>query len=65
MAARKSSFRRNKWFLGLFIENGKVLDYDTQKIKTGLKEVAKIHDGDFRLTGNQNLIIGNVSEKKK
>jgi sulfite reductase (NADPH) hemoprotein beta-component len=32
---------------------------------TGLREIAKIHTGDFRLTANQNLIIANVSTQKK
>ena len=32
---------------------------------TGLREIAKIHTGDFRLTPNQNLIIGNVTSQKK
>ena len=27
---------------------------------TGLREIAKIHKGDFRLTANQNLIIANI-----
>lgn len=32
---------------------------------TGLREIAKIHTGDFRLTANQNLVIGNVTSQKK
>jgi sulfite reductase (NADPH) hemoprotein beta-component len=32
---------------------------------TGLREIAKIHTGDFRLTPNQNLIIANVTAAKK
>jgi sulfite reductase (NADPH) hemoprotein beta-component len=30
-----------------------------------MRELAKIHKGDFRLTANQNLIIGSVAEKDK
>jgi sulfite reductase (NADPH) hemoprotein beta-component len=55
----------NKWHYTLFVENGRVKDTDTSKAKTALREIAKIHTGDFRLTGNQNVIIGNVSETKK
>lgn len=29
-------------------------------MKTGLREIAQIHQGDFRLTANQNLVIGGV-----
>jgi sulfite reductase (NADPH) hemoprotein beta-component len=32
---------------------------------TALREIAKIHTGDFRLTPNQNLIIGSVTAQKK
>ena len=35
------------------------------KFKTGLREIAKIHTGEFRLTANQNVIIANVSSQKK
>jgi sulfite reductase (NADPH) hemoprotein beta-component len=47
--------------LTLFIQNGRVLDTEEYPMRTGLREIAKIHDGDFRLTANQNLIIANVS----
>lgn len=55
----------NKWHFTLFIQNGRVKDEDGYRLLTGLREIAKIHTGDFRLTGNQNLIIGNVSSQKK
>ncbi|MBT2700569.1 assimilatory sulfite reductase (NADPH) hemoprotein subunit [Bacillus sp. ISL-40] len=54
-----------KWHLTLFIEGGRVADSDDYKLKTGLREIAKIHTGDFHLTGNQNVIITNVSTQKK
>ncbi|MBS4211004.1 assimilatory sulfite reductase (NADPH) hemoprotein subunit [Neobacillus rhizophilus] len=54
-----------KWHYTLFIEGGRVKDYDDYKLKTGLREIAKIHTGEFRLTTNQNLIIANVSSQKK
>lgn len=45
-----------------FIENGRVEDTADLPQKTGLKEIAKIHKGEFRLTGNQHLCISNVDE---
>ncbi|MEC0230173.1 assimilatory sulfite reductase (NADPH) hemoprotein subunit [Paenibacillus alba] len=54
-----------KWHYNLFIQNGRVKDEDNFYLMTGLREIAKIHTGDFRLTANQNLIIGNVSSQKK
>ncbi|SFT24101.1 assimilatory sulfite reductase (NADPH) hemoprotein subunit [Paenibacillus sp. BC26] len=55
----------NKWHYTLFIQNGRVKDEDGYQLMTCLREIAKIHTGDFRLTPNQNLIIGNVSSQKK
>ena len=51
--------------LTLFIQGGRVLDTPDYPLMTGLREIAKIHDGDFRLTANQNLIIANVSPAKR
>ncbi|WP_269541283.1 NADPH-dependent assimilatory sulfite reductase hemoprotein subunit [Cerasicoccus fimbriatus] len=55
----------NKWHLTLFIQNGRVLDTPDYAMKTALREVAKIHTGDFRLSANQNLVIGAVDDKAK
>ncbi|RAV22916.1 assimilatory sulfite reductase (NADPH) hemoprotein subunit [Paenibacillus contaminans] len=54
-----------KWHFTLFIQNGRVKDEENFRLMTGLREIAKIHTGDFRLTPNQNLLIGNVSSQKK
>jgi sulfite reductase (NADPH) hemoprotein beta-component len=54
-----------KWHFTMFIQNGRVMDDGDYRLMTGLREIAKIHSGDFRLTSNQNLIIGNVSAQKK
>ena len=56
---------QGKWHFTLFIQNGRIADFDDYKLKTGLREIAKIHTGEFRLTANQNLIIANVSSQKK
>ncbi len=55
----------NKWFYTLFVEHGRVKDEEDYQLKKALREVAQILKGDFRLTGNQNLIIANVAEKDK
>ena len=55
----------DKWHLTLFIENGRLLDYPGRPLKTGIAEIAKIHQGDFRLTANQNLIVAGVPEAEK
>ncbi|MCP2040155.1 sulfite reductase (NADPH) hemoprotein beta-component [Neisseria sp. HSC-16F19] len=53
------------WHLTLFIENGRLLDYPGRPLKTGVRKIAEIHRGDFRLTANQNLIVANVAPKDK
>ncbi|MFD2926144.1 assimilatory sulfite reductase (NADPH) hemoprotein subunit [Halobacillus naozhouensis] len=54
-----------RWHLNLFIQNGRINDSEDYPLMTGLREIAKIHTGDFRLTPNQNLIIANVTEEMK
>src|SRR5690625_4265931 len=55
----------DKWHFTLFIQNGRILDTDDYPLMTGLREIAKVHTGDFRLSPNQNLIISNVTDDKK
>ncbi|WP_419238123.1 assimilatory sulfite reductase (NADPH) hemoprotein subunit [Photobacterium leiognathi subsp. mandapamensis] len=54
-----------KHHLALFIENGRLLDYPNKPLKTGVAEIAKVHQGDFRMTANQNLIVAGVLAKDK
>ncbi|MEM8866748.1 MAG: NADPH-dependent assimilatory sulfite reductase hemoprotein subunit [Verrucomicrobiota bacterium] len=54
-----------KWNLGLFIEGGRIADTEGEPLKKGMLAIAKMHKGDFRLTANQNLIIGNVDAGDK
>jgi sulfite reductase (NADPH) hemoprotein beta-component len=49
-----------RWHLTVRIEAGRVADTELAKQLTGLREIAKVHRGDFRLTPNQNLTIANV-----
>ena len=46
-----------------FIENGRVQDEPNGDFKTGLREIAKIHKGKFRLTTNQHLIVSDIPEE--
>ncbi|MFM8337321.1 MAG: NADPH-dependent assimilatory sulfite reductase hemoprotein subunit [Opitutaceae bacterium] len=45
----------------LFIQSGRVKDEPGYALRSALREIALVHQGDFRLTANQNLIIANVS----
>lgn len=47
-----------------FIENGRIQDEPGRDFKTGLREIAKIHSGTFRLTANQHLLVTDVSTEE-
>ena len=53
------------WFYGLHILSGRIKDIEGWPMKTALREIAEIHDGDFRLTPSQNVTISGVSDSKK
>lgn len=53
------------WHYGVFVEGGKLGDRSGYNAKTALREIAKIHTGTFILTGNQNVVIAQVSEALK
>jgi sulfite reductase (NADPH) hemoprotein beta-component len=52
--------------LTLLVENGRLRDIPggPQWLK-GMRRIAEVHGGDFRLTANQNLIIANVAKKQR
>lgn len=53
------------WHYTLFIQNGRIRDFEDYQLMTGLREIAKVHTGLFRLTPNQNLLIADVTPQKK
>lgn len=54
-----------RWHLGLYIESGRLWDQGEQLRQTGVREIAKILKGEFRMTCNQNLVIANVDAADK
>jgi sulfite reductase (NADPH) hemoprotein beta-component len=59
-----------RWHLTIHIEAGRLADHADQSLLSGLREIAKIHNGaasnvQFRLTCNQNLIIANVAAEAR
>jgi len=53
------------WHYTLFVQNGRIQDDAGRMLLTGLRKIAKLHSGDFRLTPNQNLIISNIAESER
>ncbi|MCR8660014.1 assimilatory sulfite reductase (NADPH) hemoprotein subunit [Paenibacillus endoradicis] len=53
------------WNVTLFVRSGRIADTEDSDLMTGLREIAKVLKGDFRLTANQNIMIGNIPAKQK
>jgi sulfite reductase (NADPH) hemoprotein beta-component len=49
----------------MFIENGRICDLPGRSIMSGLRAIARVHKGRFRLTANQNLIIADVAGEER
>lgn len=53
------------YFLGLFIENGRVADHNGHRLKTGLRHVIEQFQPEIRLTPSQNvLLVGLKAEQR-
>jgi sulfite reductase (NADPH) hemoprotein beta-component len=53
------------WSYTMFIQNGRIKDTSSHKLKTGLKEIALNHKGDIALTPNQHLMLMGIPEYEK
>ncbi|HEX2135162.1 MAG TPA: NADPH-dependent assimilatory sulfite reductase hemoprotein subunit, partial [Microvirga sp.] len=52
--------------LTLFVENGRLRDIPGgPALLTGMRRIAEVHDGEFRLTANQNVIVANVRPENR
>jgi sulfite reductase (NADPH) hemoprotein beta-component len=49
----------------LFIQSGRVKDTADYKMKTGIREIARVHKGELRLSANQNLVIANITPAER
>lgn len=54
-----------RWHLGLRILSGRIADRDGVDLRSALAAVAREHDGDFRLTPNQNLLIADIPFERR
>jgi len=48
------------YFLGLFVENGRIKDADGYRLKTGLRKATEQFQPEVRLTPSQNILLVNV-----
>jgi sulfite reductase (NADPH) hemoprotein beta-component len=51
--------------LTLYIESGRLRDAPGMPHLSGLREIASVHEGDFRITPNQNLIVAGVPASER
>jgi sulfite reductase (NADPH) hemoprotein beta-component len=60
-----SKDRRGLWNLTLFVPEGRIQDKGASHLLTALRELAAVHQGDLRLTANQNLIVSGIPEEER
>ena len=48
------------YFLGVFVENGRIKDANGYRLKTGLRQVVEQFQPELRLTASQNILLVNV-----
>jgi sulfite reductase (NADPH) hemoprotein beta-component len=54
-----------RWFLGLYVEAGRIRDTPQRQLKTALRRIVKAHRIEVRLTPSQNLILANVGPDQR
>src|SRR5207249_6586019 len=54
-----------RWFLGLHVENGRIKDTPTLRMKTGLRQVITQFRPNVRLTGQQNILLIDLDEAQR
>jgi sulfite reductase (NADPH) hemoprotein beta-component len=54
-----------KYFLGIFVENGRIKDAGSYRLKSGLRQVVEQFQPELRLTPSQNILLINVNPKDK
>ncbi|HLE25592.1 MAG TPA: NADPH-dependent assimilatory sulfite reductase hemoprotein subunit [Thermodesulfobacteriota bacterium] len=52
------------WYVGIFVENGRLKDTDQSQIKTGLREIVRRFRPVVRLTPSQDIVLSNIPEEK-
>jgi sulfite reductase (NADPH) hemoprotein beta-component len=55
----------DRWFLGLFVENGRIRDEEGYRLKTALRAVMDRFAPEVRLTATQNLLLVNIPDAQK
>lgn len=54
-----------RWFLGLYVENGRVKDDATMRLRTGLRHAIEEFRPGVRLTAQQNILFTDLTEAQR
>jgi sulfite reductase (NADPH) hemoprotein beta-component len=56
---------QGRFNLTLFVESGRVANRSGRPLMDGLRALARVHKGKFRLTPNQNLIVADIAREDR
>lgn len=54
-----------RWFLGLPVPSGRIVDREGEAIRTGLREVVREYGMDLRLTADQNILLCDIETDER
>ena len=54
-----------RWFLGLFVQNGRIKDNGDHRLKSGLRAVVEQFQPELRLTPSQNILLVNIEVQNR
>ncbi len=54
-----------RWFLGLYVENGRIKDTENLHMRTGLHAIIEEFRPGIRLTGQQNILLTDISAEQR
>ncbi len=54
-----------RWFLGLYVENGRIKDDDTMQLRSGLRHAIEEFRPNIRLTAQQNILFIDLAETQR
>ena len=54
-----------RWHLTLRLSAGRIADRHDGQLLSALRQIAEVHRGDFRITGNQNLIVAGIAPEDR
>jgi sulfite reductase (ferredoxin) len=54
-----------RWFYGLNVENGRILDHGPMRLKTALREACREFNPEVRITPHQSLLLCNIEDSQR